>query len=189
MFRPVDCQTSPRRPPRHLARIATVVLAAALGACGGGGGPATGGGTPFSLNGTIADGPIQGATVFLDLNGNLRQDTGEPVSAPSDASGAFTLPLTGLSAAQLATATLVSSVPDTARDLDDSGKSLSAAGRAGFLLLSPASAWLALDKDGGLQGKAAFVSPLTQLVAAEMVLNGLTLDEARTAVPRPASGH
>jgi len=183
MFRPVDCQTSPRRPPRHLARIATVVLAAALAACGGGGGTATGGGsTPFTLTGTIADGPIQGATVFLDLNGNLRQDAGEPVSAPSDATGAFSLPVIGLSAAQLATATLVSSVADTARDLDDGGKTLSQAGRAGFLLLSPASAWLAVDKDGGLQGKTAFISPLTQLVAAEMVLNGLTLDEARAAV-------
>ena len=181
MLRFPNCQTSSR--PRHLARIATVVLAAALGACGGGGGTATGGGsTPFALTGTIADGPIQGATVFLDLNGNLRHDDGEPISSPSDARGAFTLPLAGLSAAQLATATLVSSVPDAALDVDDAGKSLSQAGRAGFMLLSPASAWLAVDKNGQLQGKTAFVSPLTQLVAAEMVLNGLTLDEARAAV-------
>jgi len=183
MLRSPDCQTNPRRRPRHLARISTAVLAAALGACGGGGGTATGGGSaPFTLTGTIADGPIQGATVFLDLNGNLRQDAGEPVSAPSDATGAFSLPVAGLSAAQLATATLVSSVADTARDLDDGGQTLSQAGRAGFLLLSPASAWLAVDPDGSLQGKAAFISPITQLVAAEMVLNGLTLDEARAAV-------
>lgn len=181
MFRPADSHTNYRCQPRHLAWITAIGLAAALGACGGG--TATGGGsTPFALTGTIADGPIQGATVFLDLNGNLRHDDGEPVSAPSDATGAFTLRLAGLSPAQLATATLVSSVPDTARDLDDSGKSLSQAGRAGFMLLSPASAWLSVDKAGGLQGKAAFVSPLTQLVAAEMVLNGLTLDEARAAV-------
>jgi hypothetical protein len=76
------------------------VLAATLGACGGGGGTATGGSNaPFTLTGTIADGPIQGAAVFLDLNGNLRQDAGEPISAPSDATGAFSLPVAGLSAA------------------------------------------------------------------------------------------
>lgn len=181
MLRFPDRQTSARHPLRRLARINMVVLATALGACGGG--TVNGGGNaPFALTGTVADGPIEGATVFLDLNGNLRQDAGEPFSAPSDATGAFSLQVAGLSAAQLATATLVANVTDTAIDLDDGGKSLSKAGRTGFLLMSPANAWLTLDRDGKLQGKAAFISPITQLVAAEMLLNGLTLDEARTAV-------
>lgn len=165
---------------KSLGAVAAAV-ALALAGCGGGSddaGPAS----QFTLSGTIADGPIAGATVFLDLNSNMAHDAGEPFSLPSAANGAFTLVLEKLSTAQLATALLVSNVPDSARDLDDGGKTLKEAGRHGFRLLSPANPYLTAGSDGTLTGSAAFVSPLTTLVAGEMALNGMTLAEARSAV-------
>lgn len=169
----------------HFAMPLGTLLAAvalALAGCGGGGSgdaPTT---RQFTLSGTIADGPMAGATVFLDLNNNMAHDAGEPISLPSSANGAFTIALEKLGTAQFANALLVSDVPDSARDLDDGGKTLKEAGRNGFKLLSPAVAYLQTDSDGGLTGSAAFVSPLTTLVAAEMALNGLTLAEARSTV-------
>jgi len=165
---------------KPLGTLAALV-ALALAGCGGGSGDAPPA-SQFSLSGTLADGPIAGATVFLDLNNNMTHDTGEPISLPTAANGAFTIALGKLSTAQLATALLVSDVPDSARDLDDGGKTLQEAGRPGFKLMSPAEAYLQAGSDGRLTGSAAFVSPLTTLVAAEMELNGLTLAEARSAV-------
>lgn len=165
---------------KPLGAVAAAV-ALALAGCGGGSGDASPP-SQFTLSGTIADGPIAGATVFLDLNSNMAHDAGEPISLPSAANGAFTIGLEKLSTAQLATALLVSNVPDSARDLDDGGKTLQEAGRHGFRLLSPANTYLTAGSDGSLTGSPAFVSPLTTLVAAEMALNGLTLAEARNAV-------
>ncbi len=172
------------RAPGHFVKplgAVAAVVALALAGCGGGSGDASPA-SQVTLSGTIADGPIAGATVFLDLNNNMAHDPGEPISLPSAANGAFTIVLEKLSTAQLATALLVSNVPDSARDLDDGGKTLKEAGRLGFKLLSPANAYLSAGTDGSLTGSAAFVSPLTTLVAAEMALNGLTLAQAKSAV-------
>lgn len=173
-----------RRASGHVAKPLGAVAAAvalALAGCGGGSGDASPA-SQFTLSGTIADGPISGATVFLDLNSNMAHDEGEPISLPSAANGAFAIALEKLSPAQLATALLVSNVPDSARDLDDGGKTLKEAGRQGFRLLSPANAYLTAGSDGTLTGSPAFVSPLTTLVAGEMALNGMTLAQARSAV-------
>ena len=159
----------------------SAAVALALAGCGGGSGDASPA-SQFTLSGTIADGPIAGATVFLDLNSNMSHDAGEPISLPSAADGAFAIGLEKLSPAQLATALLVSNVPDSARDLDDDGKTLKQAGRNGFRLLSPANAYLTAGSDGTLTGSPAFVSPLTTLVAGEMALNGMTLVQAKSAV-------
>ena len=172
------------RAPGHVVKPLGAVAAAvalALAGCGGGSGDASPA-SQFTLSGTIADGPIAGATVFLDLNSNMAHDAGEPFSQPSAADGGFTIALDKLSTAQLATALLVSNVPDSAKDRDDGGITLEKAGRQGFRLLSPASAYLTAGSDGNLTGSAAFVSPLTTLVASEMALNGLTLAQARSSV-------
>jgi Ca2+-binding RTX toxin-like protein len=79
-----------------------VTLPLALAACGGSGG--SGGGTSVpptppppplpppppaqTVQGTVFDGPIEGATVFRDENGNGVQDNDEPF-AVSDANGQF----------------------------------------------------------------------------------------------------
>ncbi len=64
---------------------------ALLAGCGSGGGS----GTPqaaatTALSGTVADGYLANATVFMDKNGNYQLDPGEP-SATTDAKGAYTL--------------------------------------------------------------------------------------------------
>jgi aqualysin 1 len=158
--------------------------AIALAACGGGGEPTAAAGVQSSLmiSGKVVDGPIQGATVFLDLNNNLVRDNGEPASLASAADGAFTIVAQRLSSAQLATALLVAQVPSTARDADDQGLTIQAAGKKAFVMLSPASAFVSAAADGSNSAAPAFVSPLTTLVAAEMAFNGLTLAQAKAAV-------
>jgi len=72
---------------KHIVTIAAVVAAGLIAGCGGGGStPAT----SSTVSGTVADGYLVGATVFLDKDGNYRLDAGEP-SATTDANGAYTL--------------------------------------------------------------------------------------------------
>ena len=61
-----------------------------VGGGGGGGGALSiaGGGGGFSFSGSVIDGYVEGATVFLDLNGNLIHDADEPVSV-TDSTGAY----------------------------------------------------------------------------------------------------
>lgn len=65
-------------------RVLAPLAAAALVACGGGG-SASG-----VLSGVAVDGYLQGATVFLDVNGDGLQTAGEP-SAVTDSTGRYTL--------------------------------------------------------------------------------------------------
>lgn len=152
-----------------------------LAACGGVGGSSSASLTSL-LNGELIDGPIEGARVFLDLNGNLVHDDGEPISGLTDSKGAFSIATNGLSAAQIDSAMLVSVVPDTAKDADDAGKTISEAGKQGFTLLAPVNAFVDVVAGGIETSRPAVISPLTTLVAGEILHNGLTLIEARAAV-------
>lgn len=165
-----------------VARRASPLIFVALAACGGSGGSpessGNAGGTiqGVTLNGVIEDGPISGATVFLDLNGNKVRDDNEPESTVSDDQGRFSLTVPQglqISQAALAEAMLVSHVPVTARDRDDDGQTLAQAGKSGFTYLAPAAAALAQNADGSVRALRAEipVNILTSLVAHE-VLNG-----------------
>lgn len=153
-----------------------IVVALVLVGCGGGSSTSS-----QLLNGVLIDGPIQGGRVFLDLNGNLVRDEGEPISKVTDASGAFSLDVGTLEASQLAMAVLVGDVPALAKDADDGGLTLAEVGKSAFTLLAPANAFLT-NVNGANAFKPAVVSPLTTFVAGEMLNNGLQLDEARAAV-------
>ncbi len=171
-----------RRPV--LWTLSAMCTAAIVAGCGGGGGvdTATTVASSVQLSGTVVDGPIEGARVFLDLNGNLAHDAAEPISPPTDAQGAFTLVAGRLTQAQAATAMLVSHVPDNARDADDRGLDLLAAGRRGFSVMTPVSAYLQVGADGSNTAAAPLLSPLTTLVAAEMAFAGLSLADAKASV-------
>lgn len=108
------------------------------------------------LLGTLAVAAPQGARACLDLNDNGACDTGEPLSAPSDAQGRFTLDVAPGDAGQHR---LVVEVPagtvDTTTGLTASRP---------ILLQSPAS--------GQAGAQAVFVSPLTSLVQVHMDLTG-----------------
>lgn len=159
----------------RMSGIAAATLLALAGCGGGASAPEQSG---IQLSGVVIDGPIQGAVVFLDLNNNHALDSDEPVSSPTNAAGAFNLVAARLTQTQAATAMLVTHVPSTALDSDDGGLTLAAAGRNGFVLMSPASAYV------GSAGTPmpAVLSPLTTLVAGEMAFNGLSLADAKVAV-------
>lgn len=184
---------------KSVGRLATPLFLIALGACGGSGGsgsPDANGGSPLqalTLNGVLEDGPISGAKVFLDLNGNKVRDENEPESDLSDDQGKFALvipPGLQVAPAALAEAMLVAHVPATARDRDDNGQTLAQAGKSGFTYLAPAAAALGKNADGSVRALRAEmpVNILTSLVAHE-VLNGghATLTAAAEAV-RQADG-
>lgn len=92
------CNIPRTRPsPLSLALLGSVCggLALSLAACGGGGSSSP---SANSVSGVVLDGPIQGATVCLDLNANQQCDSGEPASTPTDAQGRYTI--AGLTADQ-----------------------------------------------------------------------------------------
>lgn len=88
-----------RQRTRWLA-LAPLGAAALVGCSGGGGGSGTGTSASSTLNGVTVDGYLQGATVFLDRNGNGTLDSGEP-STVTDSAGRYSLDMTGISATAL----------------------------------------------------------------------------------------
>ncbi|ACH39728.1 lipoprotein, putative [Citrifermentans bemidjiense Bem] len=85
---------------RGLQGILTLGVFLAAG-CGGGGGGVTSGN---SVHGVVADGYLENARVFLDLNDDKQFTTGEP-TAMTAVDGSYTI--TGVTAAQLAAHALV----------------------------------------------------------------------------------
>ena len=168
----------------RITRVGLSILAAAvLAACGGGGSGSNPVATPTTFSGTVIDGYIEGAPVCLDLNGNQACDAGEP-AATSKADGTYSLDITGLTTKQIKTTHLLTLVPDTAFDADDivAGvkKTLAQAGKAPFTLMAPASAFVSAD---GTTISSAVISPLTTLVSHEMIVgNGTLLVLAEAAV-------
>lgn len=73
--------------------------------------------TPTTYTGTVADGPLQGAIVFLDQDGDFMRDAGEP-STLTDAQGRYRLEAWGLDTQQQASLSIVAEVPATAIDAD-----------------------------------------------------------------------
>ena len=177
----VQFTTTGAGPLRHA--FAATLLAGMLAACSGGStdtlvNGSAAGVAPQSA-GIVVDGPLQGVTVFLDLNGNLLPDAGEPVSAPSGSAGGFTLDTTGLTAAQVSAAFVVAHVAPGAQDADDGGANLQGAGRKGFTLMAPAAAFM--TEQSPLL-KHIVLSPLTTLVAHEMRFKGQSLALATATV-------
>ena len=177
----------PTNMPHCFKKLILLSLIGVLQACGGGGGGQAGigsggSGTAVALNGTVVDGLIEGAVVFVDLNGNLQLDAGEPTSSATGANGQFTIDVSSVTQAQWAYATIVTHIPDTAKDADDAGQTLAQAGKRGFTLMSPASAYVDSTAPLATSVTDAFVSPLTTLVANEMAFNNLTLAQARDQV-------
>ncbi len=190
-------RTAPRSAAtRHSAGLPLLlaVAAAALVACGGGGDSATESPAPTpvptptatALTGKVIDGYLAGATLCLDLNANQSCDSGEP-TAVSGGGGAYSLSTTGLDATQVAAAYVLVTVPVTARDEDDAGRTLAEAGKKAFTLLAP----VATDAAGA--AAPTLVTPLSTLVAQQMISGGLTADQAAQAVRSqyglPGSGH
>jgi hypothetical protein len=116
--------------------------------CDGGGGSGNAGNngniTINSVSGVVIDGYLEGAEVCLDLNRNRVCDAGEP-TATTDANGRFVLNTSGFDADGVRNAILFVTVPTTAKDDDDKGKTLAEAGKAAFNLMSPMAAFNLID--------------------------------------------
>lgn len=158
----------PGRDARFTPQLAGLLGAVLLAGCGGSSSNNSDGTTPppattASRSGLVIDGPIRGATVCLDLDGDGQCGASEPASAATDASGRYEI--AGLTEAQLASgAAFVAVVPAGAIDADRPDIPIATA----FTLKAPA-------------GKGEVISPITTLVQLG-VAQGLTLAQAETAV-------
>lgn len=130
-------------------------LSALVAGCGGGGGGDSG---PIALSGKVIDGYIGGATVCLDVNSNLRCDAGEP-TATSAADGSYSLTYEGSVDGMQILAVVAPGAVDS--ELGTITKA--------FDLLAPAE-------------NASVVTPLTTLVANEMLNRGIDAEEAQRAI-------
>ena len=160
-----------RHPKAIAAAAANLVLSALLGACGGGGDSTTPPppvATTVSMSGVAADGPLQGATAWYDLNDNGLRDAGEP-SAVTDANGRFTFEV---AIAEAGRHRVVVDVPATAVD-KDTGTPIGSA----FTLVAPAT---------GSASQVVFASPLTTLVQAHIDGTGVSLAEATAFIQSQA---
>lgn len=155
--------------------IASTTVSVLLYGCGGGGGGGTtttgggggGGGGPVAnvISGTVIDGYIEGAKVCLDLNGNGACDAAEP-SATTDASGKYSL---NVGSASNVGINLIAEVPDTAKDTDDAGLTLGAAGRSAYTMAAPAA-------------PSAVITPLTTLIVGKVSTEGVSSEVAKQRV-------
>lgn len=155
---------------RHGRMPAALGVALLLAACGGGGGgnttastTTTPGGSPApqtaSMGVTVIDGPIQGAVVCLDKNGNGLCDAGEPTGT-TDANGKATLTI---DPADQGKYPVVAVIGTDAVD-KDTGKVTQP-----FTLMAPAD-------------QAGVVSPITTLVQATIQNTGASTGSAAAAV-------
>jgi len=131
-----------------------------LVACGGSSSPES-----DPLTGAVIDGYIEGAKVCLDLNANGACDADEP-SANTDASGRYRLDTRGMAVAGM---NLVAEVPASAKDSDDGGQTLVAAGKSAFTLAAPVD-------------RPSVITPLTTLIVARMQAAAQSLSQATTQV-------
>ena len=149
--------------------IAAASLTFFLSGCGGGGGGGGGGGAIGSstntLSGTALDGYIQGAKVCLDINGNGACDAAEP-SATTDAGGKFTL---SIGSASITGINLIAEVPGDAKDTDDNGLTLTAAGKSAYTMGAPAS-------------QSAVITPLSTLILGKVATDGVSSEIAKQRV-------
>ncbi len=156
----------------HSPRFAlALITAAALAACGGSNDDSEPAAPPeevgtITLDGRLTDGPIQGAVVCQDSNGNWACDPDEPVSLPTDATGRFQLTVDAGTAGRHA---LVAVVPAEALDVA-SGRPVGQAQR----LSAPAT--------GADAPPPAVLNALTTTVAELMRERDLPLAEASARV-------
>ena len=155
-----DGRQRPRRRLLTLNLMTALLIAATL--CMGCGGSSSSGSSGVTVSGTVADGYLSGARVFLDLNNNRLWDADEPYGT-SGADGSYTI--SNISAGDDSSYPVVAEATLATTDLD-TGKPV----RHPYALVSPA-------------GHPGFISPLTTMVQVSYECNpGITLDQALAAV-------
>ena len=108
-----------------------------------------------AIVGRTIDGYIKGASVFLDINGNLTQDQGEPVALSGDG-GLFEIPLTAEQAECKNLAPVVADVPVGAVDT-----STGEITEAFQMVLPPGTVEITSDEE-------IYITPITSVLWAEL---------------------
>lgn len=145
----------------HAIALSTFT-AALLGACGGGGGSSS---TPSALSGTVIDGYIEGAKVCLDVNSNGACDTGEP-SATTDSGGKYKLDTGSIDTNGL---NVIAEIPETAKDSDDGGLTLLAAGKSAYTMATSAA-------------EPSVMTPITTMIVGKVKTDNVSSAVAKTRV-------
>ena len=147
---------------RNLITAAVLVTASLIAGCGGtGSNPST-----TSVSGTVADGYLAGATVFLDKNGNYQLDSGEP-STMTDANGAYTLKIDPADMGKYPIIAMAIKGQTIDKDTNQTVTN-------SYMLSMPASAM-----SGTVNGN--FISPMSTLIREKMAANpGMSLTDAMT---------
>lgn len=148
---------------KYFITIAAALTVGLIAGCGGGGNtPAA----SAAVSGTVADGYLVGATVYLDKNSNYRLDAGEP-STTTDANGAYTL---NIDPADVGKYPIVAmAIKDQTID-KDTNQTVSNS----YILSIPARA---------ISGTVSsnFISPMSTLIREKMEANpSMTLNDAMT---------
>lgn len=130
-----------------------------LTACGGGSSSVS------KISGVVVDGYIEGAKVCLDINSNGACDATEP-TATTDAEGRYAIDASGQSTSGL---NVIAEIPDTAKDSDDGGQTLAAAGKSAYTMATPAD-------------QPTVITPLTTLVVGKVKTDSLTTAQAKVKV-------
>ncbi len=158
------------------ARVAGCLLVGLAAGCGGGGGgdPAV----ALTVSGRVVDGPIAGARVCVDLDGDKRCGADEP-DAASEGDGRFHIALGSVPSLPRPWTVLAEVDAVVARDVDDGGVTLAAAGKRSVTLAGLAD-----------EGAEAVLSPLTTLVVNRIERLGQSrpaaADEVAAALGLPA---
>lgn len=133
---------------------AAVLAVGSIAGCGG-----SGGSTPTAtVSGTVADGYLREAEVFLDKNGNYQWDAGEPKTT-SGAGGAYAL---HVAEADLGKYPVVCRAVEGSTVDEDTGQPI----QNSYVMSAPA-------------GATDFISPMSSLIREKMAANpGMTMAQA-----------
>jgi hypothetical protein len=138
----------------------SLAVAILLSACGGGGSS-----NSTTLSGAVIDGYIEGAKVCLDVNANGLCEPSEP-SATTNSKGEYKFDTGNINTLGL---NIVAEIPDTAKDSDDEGLTLGAAGKSAYTMATSSD-------------QPSVVTPLTTMIVGKVKTEGLTTDVAKLRV-------
>ena len=143
---------------KRIAAVASIVTAAIIAGCGGGSGGSTA--PAAQISGTVADGYLQNAEVFLDMHNNYQWDGTEPRTM-TDATGKYTLTVPAANAGKYPVVVHAIAGSTVDRDTNQTVQN-------SYVLCAPA-------------GKTDFISPMSTLLQQKLAANpGMTMADAMT---------
>ncbi|RII26327.1 MAG: hypothetical protein CXR31_11580 [Geobacter sp.] len=144
---------------KRITAVASILTVGIIAGCGGGSGTSTTA-PAAQISGVVADGYLQNAEVFLDMNNNYQWDGNEPKTM-TDSSGKYTLTVPAADAGKYPV--VVHAIAGSTMDRDTNQ-----AVPNSYVLCAPA-------------GKTDFISPMSTLLQQKLAANpGLTMADAMT---------